>query len=98
MIPFVHDTVAKGSNVITDELKSYKNLKDQFTHKSISHSNNEYVRGNVHTNTVENFWSVFKRTVYGTYQMVSEKHIQRYCNESDYVIIQGSFQITIVLT
>jgi transposase-like protein len=82
LVPFVNNNVALGSEVITDEWGAYKTLKHQYTHNSISHNQKEYVRGHIHTNTIENFWSVFKRTVYGTYHIVSEKHIQRYCNES----------------
>lgn len=82
LIPFVEKNIVAGSEVITDELKAYKILKNNYTHNSISHSKKEYARGHIHTNTIENFWSVFKKTVYGTYHTVSEKHIQRYCNES----------------
>lgn len=82
LVPFVTNNVALGSEVITDEWGAYKTLKNQYKHNSISHNQKEYVRGHVHTNTIENFWSVFKRTVYGTYHTVSAKHIQRYCNET----------------
>jgi transposase-like protein len=82
LIPFVHSNVLMGVEVITDELRSYKGLKTHYTHNSVSHAKNEYKNGHIHTNTIENFWSVFKRTVYGTYHTVSPKHIQRYCNES----------------
>ena len=82
LMPFIHSNVLMGLEIITDELKAYKALKNHYTHNSVSHVKNEYVNGHIHTNTIENFWSVFKRTVYGTYHTVSPKHIQRYCNES----------------
>ena len=60
------------SVVITDEFKSY------------NHSRKEYVRGNVHTNTVEGFFSILKRGINGIYQHVSKQHLFRYVNEFDF--------------
>jgi hypothetical protein len=50
----------------------------------VNHSAKEYVRGNVHTNTVEGFFSIFKRGIYGTYQHVSSHHLHRYTAEFDF--------------
>jgi hypothetical protein len=58
-------------------LSSYKR-------ESVNHSKHEWVRGIVHTNGVENFWSVMKRGVHGIYHQISYKHLQSYCNEFSY--------------
>lgn len=75
------DNVRKGSKVYTDDFLSYKNLKKHFKHDVISHGKFEYVRGDVHSNTAESFWALFKRGYYGTYHTMSKKHLQRYVDE-----------------
>lgn len=78
----IQNTVKKGSKVYTDSLPAYRRLgKKGYTHKSVDHSNGEYVRGKVHTNGIENVWSLFKRHMRGTYVSVSPKHLQRYADE-----------------
>lgn len=79
--PFIELYLTMGAKVITDEWYAYQDLKDKYQHTTIKHSDKVYVIGDIHTNTIENFWSVFKRSIYGTYHQVSRKHIQRYCNE-----------------
>ena len=60
-------------------------LRDEFpTHEYVKHSAGEYVRGDVHTNTVESFFSVFKRGVGGIYQHISHAHLNRYLSEFDF--------------
>ena len=54
------------------------------SHKTVNHSEKEYVRGDAHTNTAENFFSILKRGIYGTYQHVSEAHLHRYLAEFDF--------------
>jgi hypothetical protein len=54
------------------------------SHGSVNHSKDEYVRGNIHTNTVEGFFSILKRGIYGVYQHVSEAHLHRYLTEFDF--------------
>lgn len=77
----VIENVEKGSNVYTDALKSYANLPvDGFIHEFIDHTE-EYVRGRVHTNGLENFWSLFKRALKGTYVSVEPFHLQAYADE-----------------
>lgn len=69
----------------TDEARVFTEIGWNFTsHKTVKHSINEYVRGPVHTNTVEGFFSILKRGVYGVYQHVSEAHLQRYLAEFDF--------------
>jgi transposase-like protein len=72
----VREHVEAGSAIFTDALKSYEGL-DEFQHQVIDHAV-EYVNGNVHTNTMENFWSLLKRGLHGTYISVEPFHLARY--------------------
>ena len=80
----VRDNVEKKSTLHTDESALYNTLGYEMKRESVRHSAKEWVRGDVHTNTVENFWSVMKRGVYGIYHQISYKHLQRYCDEFSY--------------
>ncbi len=83
--PILHGQVSHDSHLMTDELSAYKLLGHRFkSHEAVKHSADEYVRGDVHTNTVEGFFSILKRGVYGTYQHVSEAHLKRYLAEFDF--------------
>jgi len=64
----------------SDELKSYDGLESDYQHAVINHAV-EYVNGNVHTNTMENFWSLLKRGLHGTYISVEPFHLFRYIDE-----------------
>ena len=77
---FVRDHVAEGTEVFTDDHLSYRGMVD-VEHKAVKHSVGQYVEGEIHTNSLENFWSMFKRGFYGTYHKMSEKHLQRYVDE-----------------
>jgi transposase-like protein len=72
--------VAKGAEVFTDELASYTGLDKEYVHQFVNHAE-EYVRGNVHTNGLENFWSLLKRGLKGTYVSVEPFHLFRYLDE-----------------
>ena len=76
----VREYVLKGSEVHTDELRSYNGLNDEYTHQVINHAEC-YVKGHVHTNGMENFWSLLKRTIKGTYVNVEPFHLFRYLDE-----------------
>jgi transposase-like protein len=77
----VIENVEKGSTVYSDSLRSYRNLPvDGYVHEFIDHTE-AYVRGNVHTNGLENFWSLLKRALKGTYVSVEPFHLQAYCDE-----------------
>jgi transposase-like protein len=76
----VREHVEAGSAIFTDELKSYDGLESDFQHLVINHAV-EYVNGNVHTNTMENFWSLLKRGLHGTYISVEPFHLARYIDE-----------------
>jgi transposase-like protein len=72
--------VEEGTPVYTDALMSYMGLKEQFKHEVIDHAHS-YVRGRVHTNGLENFWSLLKRGIRGTYVSVEPFHLFRYLDE-----------------
>ena len=74
---FVVTGAEKGAEVMTDEWRGYHNLHDTYTHRVINHSM-QYVNGNIHTNGIENFWSLLKRTIKGTYVSVDPSHLQKY--------------------
>jgi transposase-like protein len=74
------DQVVKGSKVFTDGWKGYNGLADDFVHDTVNHLQ-EYVRGEVHTQGIENFWSLLKRTLNGTYVAVEPFHLDRYVGE-----------------
>jgi hypothetical protein len=85
IVPIIKANVAKETAMMTDEGGHYFTLGDHFSsHESVSHKADEYVRGDVHTNTVENFYSVFKRGMKGVYQHCSEAHLHRYLSEFDF--------------
>lgn len=81
--PEIKNSVDAGSNIFTDALKSYNGLESEFIHESIDHAT-EYVRGNVHTNGIENFWSLFKRALRGTYTNCDSEHLFRYLDEQTF--------------
>jgi transposase-like protein len=76
----VHRAVATGSSVYTDALSSYRKLDNEYIHNVIDHAE-KYVEGEVHTNGLENFWSLLKRTINGTYVSIEPFHLFRYLNE-----------------
>lgn len=81
MVSFIKNHVPANATIYSDEAPVYKQLKKVYTHDSVKHALNIYVEGNVHTNTIENFWSVLKRGLYGIYHQVSDKHLERYLDE-----------------
>jgi transposase-like protein len=76
----VKNNVEKDSNLFTDEWRSYRGLDSDYIHEVINHGV-EYVKGNVHTNGIENFWALLKRTLKGTYVSVEPFHLSRYLDE-----------------
>jgi len=77
----VRETVEPGARLLTDSWKSYTGLKADYLHEVVNHRAHEYVRGTVHTNGIENFWSLLQRTVKGTYVSVDPQHLHRYLGE-----------------
>jgi transposase-like protein len=76
----VKDHIEAGAAIFTDELKSYEGLESEYQHAVINHAV-EYVNENVHTNGMENFWSLLKRGLHGTYISVEPFHLFRYIDE-----------------
>ncbi len=76
----VRENVEAGASVYSDALKSYDGLGEDFTHQAIDHAE-AYVNGQVHTNGLENFWSLLKRSINGTYVSVEPFHLFRYVDE-----------------
>ena len=85
IVPVVNANIAREAILMTDEARHYKTVGETFAaHGSVNHQAKEYVRGNVHTNTVEGFYSIFKRGMKGVYQHCAEKHLHRYLAEFDF--------------
>jgi transposase-like protein len=85
--PILTKHIAKQAKVYTDNAGHYKRmgLANEFAaHETVNHSIGEYARGDIHSNTVESYFGLLKRGLYGTYHHVSEAHLQRYINEFDF--------------
>ena len=81
----VRDNIHRESRLHTDESRLYPGVGKEFAaHETVVHSRKEYARGDVTTNTVETYFSVFKRGMRGTYQHCKEKHLHRYLAEFDF--------------
>lgn len=73
------------SAIMTDDFPAYEGCGDENTrHASVNHSAKEWVRGDIHTNTMENVWSLFKRSIIGSYHQISVKHLDRYLDELEF--------------
>jgi|SRR5579872_207319 len=77
---FVREHVEPGARLLTDAWEAYRGLNGDFLHEVINHAK-EYVRGTVHTQGMENYWSLLKRTIKGTYVSVEPFHLGRYLSE-----------------
>ena len=83
---FINRTVKDEAEAIyTDELASYLGIADHNTrHETVNHSAEQWVLGDVHTNTIEGVWSLFKRSIIGAFHKVSKKHLDRYLEELEW--------------
>ncbi len=81
LMPIIREHVELGAVLMTDKSSSYQYAGKEFEHHTVIHSKKQYVCGAAHTNTMEGFWSNFKRSVSGTYQYVSSKYLQSYLDE-----------------
>lgn len=79
----VRNSVEEGARLLTDSASSYQALGGEYVHEYVNHMV-EYVRGTVHTNGIENFWSLLKRTIRGTYVSVDPVHLARYLDEQSF--------------
>lgn len=85
LLPILAENISKDATVVTDGLPAYRRLNDEYKlHIIINHANDEWVKGQYHTNGVEGFWGIFKRGIVGVYHQISPKHIKRYCDEYSY--------------
>jgi transposase len=84
VLPHIGAWVKRGSRVMTDKARVYDNFHDGFDHQSVDHKKKEWVRGDVHTNTLEGFWAALKRGINGTHIWVSAKHLQKYLWEFEF--------------
>ena len=83
---FINDHTAPDTEVIvTDDYYAYRGIGDHDTkHEVVNHRDKEYVRGDIHTNGIENVWSLLKRSVTGTYHKLSVKHLDAYLDEVEW--------------
>jgi len=85
LAPIMREQIAQDSRIMTDEASQYTKVGREFAdHGVVSHGIGEYVQGNVHTNTIEGYFSVMKRGLTGTYHHVSKQHLKRYLSEFDF--------------
>jgi transposase-like protein len=85
LLPIIRVNINRETTLMTDEWTAYKKIGEEFaSHETINHSQEEYVRGTVTTNTVEGYFSLFKRGMKGVYQHCAEKHLHRYLSEFDF--------------
>jgi transposase-like protein len=82
--PIIVAHVDKATKLYSDDAGQYRHMGESFAYDFVNHSAEEYVRGDVHTNTAEGFFSIIKRGIYGVYHHVSEAHLHRYLSEFDF--------------
>jgi transposase-like protein len=76
--------VDKDATLMTDEYAAYKSLDKEYHHEVVNHSAEEWVRGDAHTNSIENAWSLFKRSIVGSFHQISAKHVEAYLDEFEW--------------
>lgn len=85
LVPHILQNVQNGSVIVSDEHGSYSKLDEEgFYHGTVNHARKEYVRGAIHTNTIEGFWAWMKRQISGTHVWVSKRHLPKYLGEMEY--------------
>jgi len=83
--PIMKEQISQDTAIMTDDMGAYHHLDEHFaSHDVVRHSHKEYVRGRIHTNTIENYFSILKRGLRGVYQHVSKQHLRRYVGEFDF--------------
>ena len=85
LVPILKENIAKEATIYTDEAGQYTHLDRYFEdHDFVRHGAGEYVRGDVHTNTIEGYFSIFKRGMKGVHQHCAKKHLHRYASEFEF--------------
>ncbi len=85
VVPHIIENVLPGARIATDEARAFARLPEEgFAHGTVNHSAKEYVRGPVHTNTIESFWARLKASIRGTHVHVSRHHLQKYLREFEF--------------
>ena len=85
IVPILRTEIDRSSHIMTDEAGQYKNLRGDFgNHDFVRHGQGEYGRGEIHTNTIEGYFSIFKRGMKGVYQHCNKRHLHRYLAEFDF--------------
>ena len=74
----------KNATVMTDEYRAYKSLDKEYRHEVVNHTKEEWVRGDAHTNSIENAWSLFKRSIVGSFHHIDAKHMDAYLDEFEW--------------
>lgn len=83
--PIMEEQISADTRIVSDEAGQYTVSCDKFiSHESVKHGKREYVRGEIHTNTIENYFSILKRGLTGVYQHVGKNHLRRYIGEFDF--------------
>src|ERR1019366_887110 len=75
------NNIKQSATLYTDEYVSYSGMSRIYDHSTVKHNSGQYVNGRVHTNTIEGFWSLLKRDIFGIYHSTSKKHLQKYVDE-----------------
>lgn len=82
--PIIDKMIKKGEILVTDEWNGYNSVSSTHEHHVIKHKEQQYMKDGFHTNSIEGFWSLLKRGIYGIYHQVSPSHLTRYCDEFSY--------------
>lgn len=80
LVPILKN-IERKATIYSDQLRAYRSLGLVYDHEAVKHNQGEYVRGRVHTNTIESFWALLKRGIYGIYHFTSRKHLHYYVDE-----------------
>lgn len=81
LLPHIIRNIKETAKIYSDEFTSYNSLKRVYDHQTVKHGQGEYVRGRISTNSIESFWALLKRGIYGIYHFTSKKHLQLYVDE-----------------
>jgi transposase-like protein len=82
--PLIRQELKQGSTLVTDSFGGYNKMETEFKHVKVKSKKGIYTKGIYHTNGIEGYWSIIRRTIAGAYYFISKKHIHRYCKEFDF--------------